>query len=168
MFISFFRKYRSILGPRLACQIYLMQHVLRINGKTPWPVHWTSTVFSADRITFIDSLGGGITLGASPGCYIQANNGIIIGRNVLVGPFVRLISSNHNVNDFSKHDDAPPIIIGDNCWLGSGCAILPGVRLADHVIVGAGSVVTKSFDEPNCVIGGIPAKKIKSINGYMG
>lgn len=42
--------------------------------------------------------------------------------------------------------------------------ILPGVELGNHIIVGAGSVVTKSFKEENCIIAGNPAKKIRSLN----
>ena len=40
---------------------------------------------------------------------------------------------------------------------------MPGVELGDWTIVGAGSVVTKSFKEGYCVIGGIPATIIKSL-----
>jgi acetyltransferase-like isoleucine patch superfamily enzyme len=43
--------------------------------------------------------------------------------------------------------------------------ILPGVTLGDHTIVGAGSVVTKSFENGNCVIAGNPAKIIKNLEG---
>jgi acetyltransferase-like isoleucine patch superfamily enzyme len=41
--------------------------------------------------------------------------------------------------------------------------ILPGVELGPHTIVGAGSIVTKSFPEGNCIIVGNPAKKIKDL-----
>ena len=45
-----------------------------------------------------------------------------------------------------------------------GSIILPGVVLGDYTIVGAGSVVTKSFKDGYCVIGGNPAKIIKRLN----
>lgn len=49
---------------------------------------------------------------------------------------------------------------GGGIYLGAGSKLLIGVHLADNIIVGANAVVTKSFDEPNIVIAGIPAKKI--------
>jgi maltose O-acetyltransferase len=52
------------------------------------------------------------------------------------------------------------ITIGNNVWIGTGAIILPNVNIGDGVIVGAGSVVTKSFSA-NQVIGGVPAKSIK-------
>ena len=85
----------------------------------------------------------------------------------MVGPGVKIISANHNILDFSKYDKCKPIIIGDQCWLGSNCVILPEVELGNHVIVGAGAVVTKSFPA-NCVIGGVPARIIKKIEPYCG
>ena len=45
-------------------------------------------------------------------------------------------------------------------YLGAGAKLLIGVHLADNIIVGANAVVTKSFEEQNIVIAGIPAKKI--------
>ena len=60
-----------------------------------------------------------------------------------------------------------PIIIGNNCWIGTNAILLPGVELGEHVIVAAGSVVTKSFKESNIVIGGNPAKILKSIPPYF-
>lgn len=42
--------------------------------------------------------------------------------------------------------------------------ILPGITLGDNTIVGAGSVVTKSFPEGNCIIAGNPAKKIRDLD----
>lgn len=103
--------------------------------------------------------------GRSPGCYIQASSGIIFGDNVTIAPGVKIISSNHDFCDYRKHIEAEPIRICDNCWLGTNCVILPSVQLGEHVIVGAGAAVTKSFPD-NCLIGGVPAKLIKQIEPY--
>lgn len=61
----------------------------------------------------------------------------------------------------AKHlkDDAP--IIGNNVDIGIGAVIIGNVTIADGIKIGANSVVTKSFLEPNITIAGIPAKKIK-------
>jgi len=68
--------------------------------------------------------------------------------------------------NFSLHVPENPIKIGKNCWIGANAVILPGVELAEHTIVAAGAVVTKSFLEGDCVIGGVPAKVIKKIGEY--
>ena len=58
------------------------------------------------------------------------------------------------------------IKIGNNCFIGQNTLILPGVELADNIIVGAGSVVTKSFKEEGIIIAGNPAKQISTIEDY--
>lgn len=55
-----------------------------------------------------------------------------------------------------------PVIIGDNVWVGAGSCILPNVTIGNNCIIGANSVVTKSFPD-NCVIAGNPAKIIKQL-----
>ena len=55
------------------------------------------------------------------------------------------------------------ISIGNNCWIGGNAVINPGVKLGHNVVVGAGSVVTKSFED-NVVIAGNPAKVIQFID----
>jgi acetyltransferase-like isoleucine patch superfamily enzyme len=59
--------------------------------------------------------------------------------------------------------DGKDVVIGNKCWIGMNAMILPGVHLGDNTIVGAGSVVTKSFPEGNVVIAGNPAKLIKKL-----
>jgi len=101
-----------------------------------------------------------------PGQYIQAINGIVIGKNVRLGPGVKLISANHDLLNFDIHIKNEPIEIGDNCWISATAVILPGVKLGNHVVVAAGAVVTKSFSD-NCLIGGVPAQVIKSLDNYQ-
>lgn len=101
--------------------------------------------------------------GLSIGCYLDGRNGIEIGENTWIGPKVSIISMNHDINNYQKYIKDKPIKIGKNCWIATGAIILPGVEIGNHVIIAAGTVVTKSFREDNIIIGGIPAKIIKKL-----
>ncbi|NWG08349.1 MAG: acyltransferase [Chloroflexi bacterium] len=150
-------------SPKTLLQAVFFQKILRINQHVPWPVHRTSVVVAPHKIE-----RGTRCPGLSMGCYLDGRNGIIFGKNVWMGPRVSVISMNHDLYDYEKYIAAEPIVIGDNCWLATGCIILPGVRLGNHVIVAAGAVVTQSFEEDNIVLGGVPAKIIKRIGPYSG
>lgn len=139
------------------------QKILGINRHIPWPVHWTSTINSAEKIK-----PGSRTPGLSKGCHIDGRNGIKIGSNVWIGPHVKIISMNHDQNNFYKYIKAAPIKIGDNCWLGANSIILAEVELGAHTIVAAGSVVTKSFPKKNQILAGNPARIIKQLPNYAG
>lgn len=92
---------------------------------------------------------------------------IHIGRNVMLGPRVSLVTPEHPINPVERNSGLEfgrPITIGDNCWLGADVTVIGGVTLGDNVVVGAGSVVTKSFDD-NVVIAGNPARVIKEVTG---
>ena len=160
---KFIRKIKYF-GVLRTLQYFFFQRVLLINYKVPWPVHWSSIVNHHENITQKEFRP---YLGAMPSQYIQAMNGIEIGLNLRIGPGVKIISANHDLHDYSKHKNEGPIIIGDNCWLSANSILLPGTKLGDHVVVAAGSVVTKSF-ESNHLIGGNPAKIIKKLDSYIG
>lgn len=130
-----------------------------INRGVPWPVHFTSTVRSPEQVR----LGRGTYPGDSPGCYIQATNGIEIGDYTNLGPGVGLISANHDPRDNDRWIPGPPIRIGKNCWLGMHAVVLPGVQLGDNTVVGAGAIVTTSYPEGNCILAGNPARVIREL-----
>ncbi len=156
-------EYVNFLGLNKVLVYAFFQRVVRVNAKVKWPVHWASIVSSSDKIILEDKK---VCPGLMPGCYIQAMNGISFGKNVIIAPGVKIVSAGHHLDDFAKHSSDKPIRINDNCWLSANCVILPGVTLGAHTVVAAGAVVSKSFEEGNCVIGGVPAKKIKDIGDY--
>ena len=94
-------------------------------------------------------------------CYLDGRGGLSIGNNVSISPEVHLITAEHDLNDASFSYITAPIELGDFVWIGTRAIVLPGVRLGKGCVVGAGAVVTKSF-ESNSVLVGNPAKKMKS------
>lgn len=97
------------------------------------------------------------------GCYFQTFGNITIGRGVYIACNTGIITANHKISDLDSHEDAKDVVIGDYSWIGMNSVILPGVLLGPHTIVGAGSVVTHSFIEGNCVIAGNPAIIIRKL-----
>ena len=147
-------------APRQIVKYGFMQKILGFNRHVPWPVHFTSMVSAPGRI---DRHPRASCPGFMPGCYIQGNNGIVIGADTRIGPGVKIISANHDIDDITKHTGSSPVVIGARCWISSNVVILPGVTLGEHVIVGAGAVVTRSFPDGHCVIGGVPARIIRRL-----
>lgn len=137
------------------------QKICGYNRNVKFPVNFR-TVISSNNIDFDpDDLNNFQHFG----CYYQnfAAN-IKLGKGTYIAPNVGIITANHDINDLDKHSEGKSIIIGKKCWIGMNSIILPGVVLGDHTIVGAGSIVTKSFPNGNCVIAGNPAKIIKKID----
>jgi len=99
----------------------------------------------------------------SGGCYIQGLNGIEIGDGTIIASGVKIISANHDLYDYNRWIPDRPIKIGRNCWIGANSVILPGIQLGNHVIVGAGTIVTKDFPD-NVVIAGNPAQVIRVLD----
>ena len=135
------------------------QKILGFNRKVYWPTHFTSQVKNYKNIV----IGVGTAPGLSPGCYIQGGGKIEIGDYTIIAPNVGIISSNHDLLDNRKYLKSK-VYIGKYCWIGMNSTVLPGTELGDFTIVGAGSVVTKSFKDGYCIIGGTPAKIIKKLN----
>ena len=96
-------------------------------------------------------------------CRFQDQGGIEIGDGSLIGHNTTIATLNHEFNPAKRQNLTPsPVKIGKNVWIGSDCTILPGVEIGDGVIIGAGSVVTKSIPT-NTIAVGNPARVIKEI-----
>lgn len=118
---------------------------------------------------FYTDCGKNITIGKrvfiNMGCKFQDQGGITIGDDCLIGHGAMLATLNHGFLPEERGDMHPaPIVIGNRVWLGANVTILPGVTIGDNAIVAAGAVVTKDV-AANTVVGGIPAKFIKNIEG---
>ncbi|WHH58381.1 DapH/DapD/GlmU-related protein [Petroclostridium sp. X23] len=113
--------------------------------------------------------GAGISIGTNSGlglnCRVQGP--VSIGDNVMMGPDVLIYTRNHRIDRtdipmIKQGDTEPrPVMIGDDVWIGARAVILPGVTIGRGAVVAAGAIVTKSV-APYTIVGGNPARKIKS------
>lgn len=105
------------------------------------------------------SLGSGyINERLNLACYqrIEIGEDVAIAENVSIRD-----SDNHSIFNNPEHQVSAPIVIGNHVWIGMNATILKGVKIGDGAIVAAGAVVTKDVP-PACLVGGVPAKIIKS------
>lgn len=113
---------------------------------------------------------GQIEIGA--GTYIGEYNNlragggdIRIGENCLISQFCTLVASNHAhalgmpIKSQGNDPARAGVVIGNDVWLGAGCAILPGVVIGDGAVVAANAVVTRSIPSQE-IWGGVPARKL--------
>ena len=94
-------------------------------------------------------------------CLMMARGGITIDDGAMIAANVQLISNNHDLHDHQLLI-CKPVHICRNAWIGAGATILPGVTVGENAVVAAGAVVTKDV-APNTIVGGNPAKFIKSV-----
>ena len=110
---------------------------------------------------------GGISIGSGSGLGVNCSvhGPLRIGDNVMMGPEVTILTHTHNI----ERTDIPmgqqgmrvaEVVVGNDVWIGMRVVIMPGVKVGNGAVIGAGAVVTK--DVPDfAVVGGVPAKIIK-------
>lgn len=118
---------------------------------------------------FTCDYGNNIVLGKNvfinSNCYFMDGAKITVGDNVFIGPSCGFYTANHPLDYQTRNqgiEQALPILIGNNVWLGGNVIVLPGVEIGDGCVIGAGSVVTKDI-EANSIATGVPCKVIKKI-----
>lgn len=155
---KFFNETKLTQTP-ITFNMWYAQKVKLKSSNAYWPVHETSQVYNPKNIY----CGIETSPGYSMGNYIQGMGKIYIGDYTQIASNVGIISANHELEDNRKHI-IKDVKIGKYCWIGMGALIMPGVELGNYTIVAAGAIVTKSFIEGFCVIGGNPAKILKTLN----
>jgi acetyltransferase-like isoleucine patch superfamily enzyme len=112
-------------------------------------------------------IGSGTWIGQQ--CFFHSAGGLTIGRNAGIGPSVRIITSSHAEEGMAvpilhSRIEFAPVCIEDDCDVGVGAILLPGVTVGRGAQVGAGAVVSRDVD-PYTVVAGVPARIVRRRDG---
>lgn len=110
-------------------------------------VHFGDSVYANFNLTLVDDT------------YIYVGDHTMFGPNVTIATAAHPISVEERMQGMQYNR---PVHIGNNCWLGAGVTVLPGVTIGDNSVIGAGSVVVKDIPA-NVVAVGNPCRVIKDI-----
>ena len=113
-------------------------------------VHFGNNVFANFNLTLVD------------------DTHIYVGDCVMFAPNVTIATAAHPISPALRakgYQYNLPVRIGNNCWLGAGVIVLPGVTIGENTVVGAGSVVTKDLPA-NVVAVGNPCRVLREITDH--
>lgn len=151
------------LSPALNASIDIEQMRERLSEIIESEIDKSSTIFIPFHTNFGKHIKIGKNVFINHACTFLDMGGITIEDDVQIGPKVNLITENHPVDPSQrKHLDLKSILIKRNVWIGAAATILPGVTIAENSIVAAGAVVNKDV-AANTIVGGVPAKVIRTI-----
>jgi maltose O-acetyltransferase len=123
----------------------------------PWDIRGERYVFAGQDVF----IGPGLLMIADKSAEIH------IGDKVMFGPQVKVIASDHRIDDPSRpmkdsgYGVLADVRIGNDVWIGAGAIVLKGVQIGDGAVIGAGSVVTKNVGSFE-IWAGNPARKIRN------
>jgi maltose O-acetyltransferase len=98
-------------------------------------------------------------------CVVLDSMKVTIGSNVLFAPGVQLYTATHPLDAIVRRTSlelAKPITIGNDCWIGGGAIICPGVTIGNCCVIGAGGIVTKDIPDDSLAVGN-PIRVIRKL-----
>ena len=93
---------------------------------------------------------------------------IYVGSNTMFGPNVTIATAGHPIDPELRGRGLQynlPVRIGENCWLGAGVIVMPGVTIGDNTVIGAGSVVTKDIPAGVVAVGN-PCRVLRQVGEH--
>jgi maltose O-acetyltransferase len=126
-----------------------------------------------ERLCCIEAGAGVVVVGSRTGfnygVWIGSDHGrIVIGSNVIVGPYAVFRAANHRFDGTDKEPirelghNFGEIVVGDNVWIGSHVTLLAGANIGANCVIGAGAVVRDTIP-PNSLAVGTPAKVVRQV-----
>lgn len=136
-------------------QLWLQNGIITFNG--------TANFAEGCSIRNNGNLSFGNNFGAGKNCFISCADEVSFGDDVLFAWNGTIRDSDgHTIYvDGQEKPSYRPVRIGNHVWIASEVKILKGVSIPDNCVIALGSLVIKSFDEENILIGGYPAKKLQ-------
>ena len=113
-------------------------------------VHFGKNVYANFNLTLVD------------------DTDIFVGDYTMFGPNVTVATAGHPILPSLRemaYQFNKAVHIGNNCWIGAGCVIVPGVTIGDNTVIGAGSVVTRDIP-PSVVALGVPCRVVREIGEH--
>lgn len=136
----------------------------------PWLWNKGIGINGIPKIDNISKLEIGRNVTLNDKAFIQCVGGAKIGNCVTISHGCTILTSGLETTDYpnicmvrGRRHKNKKVEIGNGVWLGANVIVLPGVIIADKIIVGAGSVVTKNLDKEGWLYAGNPARPIKPL-----
>lgn len=145
---------RGLLVPQLLRMVLRRQKLQRYGASIGPATVIASLNIEGDASRIV--IGCGCAIGRID---VQLHDRVKIGDRVVINDGARILTGTHNVHSSQWELITKPVIIEDYCWLAMNALVLPGVRIGEGSVVGAGAVVSRDV-EPFSIVAGNPARKI--------
>jgi maltose O-acetyltransferase len=121
---------------------------------------WAGASFRSKKV----QIGSGVFINV--GFYHDGYDMLVIGDNVRIGPFVRIITATHEIGPSHQRGMievvGKPVQIKEGCWVGTGVIVLPGVTVEKGCVLAACAVVLKDT-EMDGLYAGNPARRVRDL-----